>query len=221
MSREGNAVSITNRRTLSGIDLAAPGGLDALFAWSRNRFGDLRMDATVTAPAEPAPVPAPEPKPADPAPEPERPKPEDDGRAKALAEERRRAKAAEDRAKALEAKVKEFEDAKLSEQERAAKDLADAKAAADEAKAEAARFQLDALKHRVAAEKGVPAALLTGTDEESLAASADAALSWRGTVTPEPQKAPKPDPSVGPRGDQVVSGADLYRAKHPKSPTPA
>lgn len=33
-------------KTIHGIDLTAPGGLDALFAYNRARFGDLRMDAT-------------------------------------------------------------------------------------------------------------------------------------------------------------------------------
>ncbi len=146
-----------------------------------------------------------------------KPNADEDGRAKALREERRRAKAAEDRAKAAEEKVKAFENEKLSEKERADRELADAKAAAEQAKAEAAKFQLDALRHRIAAEKNVPAALLTGSDEESLTASADAALSWRGAAEPAPPKAPKPDPSVGPRGgDNKVSGADLYDQMFPR-----
>lgn len=153
-------------------------------------------------------------------PEPEKPKADDDGRAKALAEERRRAKAAEAKAAALEAKVQAFENEKLSEQERAAKELADARAAAEAARAEAARFALDAVRHRIAAEKSVPAALLVGANEEELTASADEALKWREAATPHPPKAPRPDPSVGPRGDQVEDGADLYRRTHPKR-TPA
>ena len=32
------------KRTIHGIDLTAPGGLDALFAFNRARFGDLRME---------------------------------------------------------------------------------------------------------------------------------------------------------------------------------
>lgn len=119
---------------------------------------------------------------------------------RAIADERKARRDAERKAAELAAKVQEFEDAKLSEQERAAKELADAKAAAEAAKAEAARFQLDALKHRIAAEKGVPARLLAGETEDELTASADEALKWRGEATPPPPKAPKPDPSVGPRG---------------------
>lgn len=64
-------------RTLSGIDLTAPGGLEALFAYHRARFGDARMMSeappeggageTVTPPAPPVP---PAGKPAPPAPAP-------------------------------------------------------------------------------------------------------------------------------------------------------
>jgi hypothetical protein len=167
------------------------------------------------APPEPAAPTAPE-KPAEP------PKPEDPnaGLKKAIAEERRRAKVAEDEKTALAAKLKEFEDKELSAQQKAERDLAELKAQAEAARQEAAAAQLDALRHRIAAEKQVPAALLTGADEESLTASADAALKWRGAATPEPPKAPKPDPSVGPRGGDGVkslqSGADLYDARHPR-----
>jgi hypothetical protein len=50
-------------RTLSGIDLTAPGGLEALFAYHRARFGDARMMSETppdggtgeTPPAPPAP----------------------------------------------------------------------------------------------------------------------------------------------------------------------
>lgn len=207
------------RKTLSGVDIAGPGGLEALFSWHRNRFGDLRMDGTATPPADPAPAPPADPPP-DPAPEPEKPKADEDGRAKALAEERRRAKAAEAKAAALEAKVQAFENEKLSEQERAAKELADAKAAAEAARAEAARFALDAVRHRIAAEKSVPAALLVGANEEELTASADEALKWREAAAPAAPKAPKPDQTVGARGETPMDGADLYRQKHPAR-TPA
>jgi hypothetical protein len=168
------------------------------------------------APPEPASPTAPE-KPAEP------PKPEDPnaGLKKAIAEERRRAKVAEEEKAALAAKVKACEDEKLSEQERAAKDLAELKAQAEAARRDAAAAQLDAMRHRIAAEKQVPAALLTGLTEDELTASAEAALKWRGASVPEQPKAPKPDPSVGPRGEQPISGADLYRQKHPvRTPAP-
>ena len=58
-----------NRNTIHGIDLTAPGGLDALFAFNRARFGDAKMMAD----GDPAPA---DPAPADPAPaEPSNPAP--------------------------------------------------------------------------------------------------------------------------------------------------
>jgi hypothetical protein len=177
------------------------------------------QDSTTTPAAEPA-----QPNAADdarsPQPEAKPAEPQDDGRAKALAEERRRAKAAEAEALALKAKVKEYEDRELSAQQKAERDLAELKAQAETARQDAAAAQLDALRHRIAAEKNVPAALLTGLTEEALTASAEQALKWRGDAAPVPPKAPKPDPSVGPRGEQPISGADLYRSKHPAR-TPA
>jgi hypothetical protein len=57
------------RPTLSGIDIAAPGGLDALFAHHRARFGDAQMmSEPAPAPADPGSAPAGDPAPA---PEPE------------------------------------------------------------------------------------------------------------------------------------------------------
>jgi hypothetical protein len=62
-------------RTLSGIDLTAPGGLEALFAYHRARFGDARMMSEAppeggSGEAAPPPVPPAPPtgKPAPPAP---------------------------------------------------------------------------------------------------------------------------------------------------------
>lgn len=43
MPLEGPAMSRNTRPTLSGIDISAPGGLEALFAYHRGRFGDARM----------------------------------------------------------------------------------------------------------------------------------------------------------------------------------
>lgn len=44
MELQGEPVS-TNRNLIHGIDLTAPGGLDALFAYNRSIYGDLRMEA--------------------------------------------------------------------------------------------------------------------------------------------------------------------------------
>jgi hypothetical protein len=193
-----------------------PGGIPAMGEHRMSEATPAAGDATsptvtTTIPPEPSPVTTTEPKPADDL---------GDAGKQAIAAERKARKDAERKAAELAAKVDEFEKAKLSEKERAEKELADAQAAAKAAREEAAAAQLDALRHRIAAKNGVPAELLTGLTEDDLTASAEAALKWRGAATPEQPKAPKPDPSVGPRGEQVVSGAELYRQKHPQR-TPA
>jgi hypothetical protein len=193
-----------------------PGGLPAMGEQYMSEAPPAAGDATsptvtTTTPPEPSPVTTTEPKPTDDL---------GDAGKRAIADERKARKEAERKAAELAARVDEFEKAKLTEKERAEKELADAQAAAKAAREEAAAAQLDALRHRIAAKNGVPAELLTGLTEDDLTSSAEAALKWRGAATPEPPKAPKPDPSVGPRGEQVTSGAELYRQSHPKR-TPA
>lgn len=89
---------------------------------------------------------------------------------KALAEERRRASAAEKTAKALQARLDELEAEKLSKEEKAVKEAADAAARA--AKAEA-----DAMRWRIAARHGISdddaELFLTGSDEETLSRQAE------------------------------------------------
>lgn len=58
-----------------------------------------------------------------------------------------------------------------------------AAAEAELAQVQAAR-ERDALVNRIAAEKGVPAALLVGDDEEALEASADALVAWNKETRP-------------------------------------
>lgn len=172
--------------------------------------GDATSPAATTTDPPEAPSPAATPKPDE----------LGDAGTKAIAAERKARKDAERQAAELAAKVTAFENEKLTERQRADKELADAQAAAKAAREDAAAAQLDALRHRIAADKSVPAALLAGLTEEELTASAEAALKWRSDAAPPAPKAPKPDPSVGPRGEQPVSGADLYRSKHPAR-TPA
>lgn len=89
---------------------------------------------------------------------------------KALAEERRRAAAAEKAAKALQAKLDALEAEKLSKEEKALKDAADA---ADRA----LRAEAEALRWRIAAKHGISDAdaelFLTGTDEDTLSRQAE------------------------------------------------
>ena len=89
---------------------------------------------------------------------------------KALAEERRRAAAAEKTAKALQARLDALEAEKLSKEERAVKDAQDAAERASRAEAEALRW-------RIAARNGISDAdaelFLTGTDEDTLSRQAE------------------------------------------------
>jgi len=122
-----------------------------------------------------------------------------DGGKKALQAERDARKAAEKANAELAAKLKEFEDSKLSELERAKKE-------AEESAAELARLRTENVRSKVAIDKGVPADLiefLTGDSEESIAAKADllmARLNAPGT--------PKPDPSQGAKGGAAALNGD-------------
>ena len=99
---------------------------------------------------------------------------------------RTEAKANADAAKRLA----EIEEAQKTE----AQKLADRLAAA-EAKAQAA--EVKALRSEIAQAKGVPAALLTGSTEDELNASADALIAFRGGA-PKPPAAP---PAEGVQGN--------------------
>ncbi|MEU7096061.1 hypothetical protein [Kitasatospora aureofaciens] len=98
----------------------------------------------------------------------------------------------EDAAKANKSAAEELAQIKLSQltdQQRAEKAAQDAVNEANAAKAELARY-------RVAATKGVPVELLTGVDEATLTAQADALLAFMGQQTTPPV----PDLGQGNRG---------------------
>jgi len=122
-----------------------------------------------------------------------------DGGKKALQAEREARKAAERTAAEYAAKLKEFEDANLSELERTKK-------AAEESAAELARLRTENVRNKVALDKGVPVDLvefLSGDTEGDIAAKADllmARLNAPGT--------PKPDPSQGAKGDVTALNGD-------------
>jgi hypothetical protein len=122
-----------------------------------------------------------------------------DGGKKALQAERDARKTAERTAAELSAKLKQFEDANLSELERTKK-------AAEESAAELAKLRTENVRNKVALAKGVPADLiefLTGNSEEDVAAKADllmARLNATGT--------PKPDPSQGAKGEGAALNGD-------------
>lgn len=118
---------------------------------------------------------------------------------KALQAEREARKAAEKAVADLNAKLQGFEDAKLSDIERANKAAADAAA-------ELASLRTENARSKVALEKGLPADLiefLTGDTAEDMAAKADvlmARLSSPGV--------PKPDPSQGGSGQAHALNGD-------------
>lgn len=91
----------------------------------------------------------------------------------ALKSEREAKAAAEKRAADAEARIKEFEDRDKSESEKQSEALA-------AAKAELAELTIAKTRAEVAAAKGVPAELLSGSTQEELEKAADALIKFRG-----------------------------------------
>jgi len=69
-------------------------------------------------------------------------------------------------------------------------------------------LKLGKLRSDIAAEKGVPAALLSGSTKEEIEAAADALIEFRAEATKP--RSPKPDPSQG-RGDNNTQSSDWLR----------
>jgi nucleotide-binding universal stress UspA family protein len=88
------------------------------------------------------------------------------------------------------AELQTIKDSQLNAEQKAQK-------AAEKAVAEATAAKTELARYRVAASKGVPAELLTGADETTLNAQADALLAFMGRQTPTP---PVPDLGQGNRG---------------------
>jgi broad specificity phosphatase PhoE len=122
-----------------------------------------------------------------------------DGGKKALQAERDARKQAEKTNAELAARLKEFEDSKLSDLERAQKEAA-------ENAAELARLRTENVRSKVAIDKGVTADLiefLTGDTEGDIAAKADLLLARLNTPG-----TPKPDPSQGAKGEGAALNGD-------------
>lgn len=178
----------THHDLMGALDPSAPSTIDALIAFHRARFGDARMEAEETGGGEAQGEPANE----QPAPWEKSGEEFDAEKAKTFIANLKRERDAErDRAKAAEAKVKEHDDAKLSETEKLQRELGEQKSAA----AVKARL-VD--RYEVAEEVGLPlswARRLVGEDREALLADAKAMkadldeTSKGGT--------PRPDPSQG------------------------
>lgn len=176
----------------------------------------------VPTPPAPAPVPTPPPAPASGATPPPEPSPVagpqrpggvsdaewaalgDPGKA-ALVRVRQEAAEAQRALAAEQAKVKAFEDANKTQEERDA----EARAALERTSAENAA---KALRYEIAAEKGIPlsaAPRLVGGTREELAADADKFLADFPALRVSVTRAPAPDPSQGPRPtDSPKSDAD-------------
>lgn len=117
----------------------------------------------------------------------------------ALKSERAARAAAEKAAADALAKVKAFEDAQKTEAEKQAERLA-------EFERENAELKSAKTRAEVAAAKGVPAALLSGSTQAELEASADALIAFRGEV--QPQRLHVPNEGKTPSGS-LASDTDL------------
>jgi hypothetical protein len=125
--------------------------------------------------------------------EPEAPELGDAGQ-KAIKAEREARKAAEKSAAELAARLKEIEDANLSDLERARQE-------AETNAAELAKLREDNIRQRVALDKGIPADLiefLGSGSEEEITSRADVLVARLNTPT-----TPKPDLSQGAKGDTI------------------
>ncbi|WP_432794488.1 hypothetical protein [Rhodococcus ruber] len=135
---------------------------------------------------------------------------------RALQAERDARAAAERAAAELAARVKSFEDANKTAEERAAEQLA-------EAQRTAAENATKALRYEIAAEAGLPlsaAGRLQGSTREEMLADAVSLKSLIGAVQPGPTT-PKPDPRQGGGQHEPIasleSGRAAYEARHKKN----
>ena len=121
----------------------------------------------------------------------------------------------ESRAKESFAAAKSNEDAakRLVEIEEAQKTEAQKQQEAlEKAQKELAELTVAKTRAEVAAVKGVPVGLLSGSTQEELEASADALIAFRGDSS-EPSPFPKPDPSQGTRGSSSGgTTADAFKS---------
>lgn len=128
------------------------------------------------------------------------------GGKRALTAEREARRAAERELSEARAALKEIEDAKLSELERAQRD-------AQEAREQLAALRVENTRYQVVQAKGVPAELaefITGDTEEEMAAKADLLLAR----IPSSPTTPKPDRTQGASdgSSRPVSNAEAFAA---------
>lgn len=89
-------------------------------------------------------------------------------------------KAANSKAADLEAKLKAYEDRDKTDAEKAAERIAELERTVAEKDSALTAKEIAATRASVAADKGVPVALVTGSTRDEMEAAADAALEWRG-----------------------------------------
>ncbi|SDW33179.1 hypothetical protein SAMN04487912_102358 [Arthrobacter sp. cf158] len=201
-----------NKRFPHGIDITAPGGIEALMDFHRLTFGDAVMEDDPEAAAQAAADAAAAQAAADAAAA-EAAKDEKlgEGGLKALQAERdARAKAEKDLAEAKSA-LQKIEDAKLSDIQRAQKERDDAAAALAAAKSENARLAALAA-HPVPADYQD---LVVGTDEASYLASAKKVAELYAKAEGKPFR-PAPDHSQGPRQTAKTGGWDAGKTEAAK-----
>lgn len=115
----------------------------------------------------------------------------------ALKSEREAKAAAEKRAAAAEARIKAFEDAQKTEAEKQAERLA-------EFERENAELKSAKTRAEVAAAKGVPANLLSGTSQAEFEAAADALIKFKADATQTGYVAPNEGRGAGANGDSTA-----------------
>lgn len=142
---------------------------------------------------------------------------------KRLKTERRATRAANKRANDLQktidaqnVRIKKFEDANKSEEQKRAEELEAAKAKVTAAQADAAAARLELLRYQVGSEKQLSAALiprLMGNTREELEADADRlAAEVAGNGAPPKPRRPQPDPRLGGAGHGQVTTTDQWVA---------
>lgn len=147
----------------------------------------------------------------------EKPDVQNDGQGQASQDEgtdwKQEARKWEDRAKANYAQVKTLQDAAAAA-EQAQSELEQARKRLSELEATQAAQDRALLAHEVAAEKGVPHELLTGSTRDELEAHADKILAFTGTQVPAGAVIPKAGyQPAQPKPDEATS---FVRALFPK-----
>ena len=186
-----------SKKTVHGIDLTAPGGIEALFAFNRARFGDAVMEVEPPAGDPPADPPADPPTPpaATPTGDDEQ---LGEGGKKALQTEREARKSAEKLATDLGERIKELEDAGKSDDDKRTERFQQLETTEREQAVTITDQQGIIERYRIAAVKGLDleaAERLRGKTKEELEADADTWIAKWGS-----SKSPGEVPGAGHRG---------------------